>query len=450
MHLTKHFCALAYILVLSSTVAIGQRFRFESKAPPSVSVSDAFVSQEGRFSIALPPGKYSFQPVSFDTYAGKGTGDAYTWTMKEGEFVVLYADYQDKLDEPSRIETVFDRARQGLMADAGSKGGTLLGETSLALGTNRGREFQVQYTNRLFVDRIYVASKRLYQIMVTIKTEQRAREGLVLKILDSFRVLSDTEIEAISKQKVADATPGPLPQEPVPARAGSDATDDGLRGRVKVVVTESEDLSGTWAVGSRKRDSTQYYNEQGNLIKTESYDWKGNLSDVTVYGYLDGTRVSDSRTISHEYNPPEILVSVPTSGPGKPAPKYDSRYNHKFTYKYDGQKRLIEETSYSNSGKLWLRYSYKYKGNQKEELVFAADGSLNQHYRYTLDEKGNQIEESNFDVKDGSITEKDSYTHEFDDKGNWTKRTESKWVTKNGRSSYEPSSICYRTITYYQ
>src|SRR5258705_12031991 len=100
-------------------------------------------------------------------------------------------------------------------------------------------------------------------------------------------------------------------------RSGTDAGDEGLHGEVKTVFMESEDRSGTWAVGTRKPTAMEYYNKQGNLTKRESYDWKGNLFDITVYGYLDGARVSNWKTIPHEYNPPPMMMA---SFPGEAKP----------------------------------------------------------------------------------------------------------------------------------
>lgn len=135
--------------------------------------------------------------------------------------------------------------------------------------------------------------------------------------------------------------------------------------------------------------------------------------------------------------------------PGEAKPKYDARYSYKFTFKYDDKKRLTEKTWLHNNGKLWLRYVYNYSGNQKESLVYSADGSLNQRYLVILDDKGNKIEETIFETRDGSVSGKLSYAYEFDSHGNWTKRTTSKWVTKDGRSSSEPQAVYYRTISYY-
>ena len=266
-----------------------------------------------------------------------------------------------------------------------------------------------------------------------------------MNVLDSFQLLNEDEVATVRKEQAAKAQPSPLPQEPVVPRMGSDAQDEGLRGRVKTVFTESKDLSGTWTVQTRKPNSMDYYNERGNLTKKESYDYQGNLSDVTAYGYLDEVRVSHRESIRHEYNPPPMLIGPPAGGA---TPKYDPRYSYKFTFKYDDKKRLTEKTWIGNDGKLWLRYVYNYSGNQREELVYSADGSLNQRYLSVLDDKGNEVEETIFEARDGSTRSKNSYAYEFDSHGNWTKRTTSKWVTKDGGSSYEPQYVYYRTITY--
>lgn len=333
------------------------------------------------------------------------------------------------------------------MAVIARKGGTLLSETDIVQGEFHGREFRAQLQGGLFIDRSYLAGKRMYQIMVMLRSMDGSEKEIALKILDSFKILTPAEVEAITKEKIAAAFPEPLPQTPVAPRAGSDASDEGIHGNVKIVATESQDLSGTWAVGSRKPNSNNYYNEQGNLTKSESYDWKGNLFELTVYGYIDGARVSNFKTIAHEYDPPPIMISAAPSTE-KAKPKYDGRYIYKFVYRYDSQKRLVEETLLNNGGELWIRYVYSYKGNRKEEFAYSKDGSLNQHYLYTLDAQGNPTEEIVFDVNDGSIKAKDSYSYELDGKGNWIKRTESNWASKTGR--YEPYSVYYRTISYYQ
>jgi hypothetical protein len=254
------------------------------------------------------------------------------------------------------------------------------------------------------------------------------------------------EVDAEIQKRVAEATPSPLPQAPVTKKLKSDAADGGLKGKVKTVFTETENLDGTWAVSKRKPDSMEYYNEQGNRTKEVSYDYRGNPFEITVYGYLDGDRASKSESIQYEYDPPPMVMPVT---PGQPQPKYDPRYSYKYKYKYDAQGSLSEEVLHGSSGEVVQRIVHKVKGNQKETSYHSEDGSLDRKYSYTLDDKGHEIEEIGYETKDGSVRYKYSYAYEFDAQGNWVKRTASKWVTKDGKSQSGPYSVTYRTLSYY-
>lgn len=437
--------AVTVMLTTCARSFLGQGFGVQSGSAPSVIGAGTFVSMEGRFSIGLPQMQHGFSTVSFEILAGRATGDSYSWRMKEGTFSAGFADAPLSPNEPDTGKVLLAKVRESTVTFASSKNGTL-SERSIELDKHAGTELRIEFTSGVIIHRLFLVSRRLYQVILVVKSEQHVYEAVAVGVLDSFKLLNEAEVAAALKAEAAKAEPSPMPQEPVAKRGGTDATDEGLHGKVKTVLSESQDLSGTWSVQSRKPNSMEYYNERGDLTKEESYDWKGNLSDITVYGYLDGARVSDWKSIGHEYNPPPMMI---TSSPGEVKPKYDPRYSHRFDFKYDDQKRLVEKTWINNAGKLWMRYVYKYSGLQREELVYSADGSLNQRYVSVLDDKGNEIEETIYEVGGETVRSKHSYAYEFDAKGNWTKRTSSKWVTKDGRSYYEPADVSYRTITYY-
>jgi hypothetical protein len=89
------------------------------------------------------------------------------------------------------------------------------------------------------------------------------------------------------------------------------------------------------------------------------------------------------------------------------------------------------------------------KGNRIEWARYTADGTLN--YRETIEynAEGQETEETYY-KDDGSIGSKYSYSdYQVDSKGNWTRRVKSKWVTKNGKSYFEPQEVTYRMVTYY-
>jgi hypothetical protein len=426
--------------ILFHTVSV----QAQTPAPPKSSPvpSRTFISLDARFSISLPRESNGLRSLSIRTPLGTARGDAYHWEMKEASYIAGYADAPVPVDAPATASQVFDGLRQQLKKLATANKGTVGAEKLIQLGKYPGIEQRVELFTGFIVQRTYLVSRRLYQVTMVLKTEQREFESAAAKVLDSFKVLDESEVAAKLADEAKKSEPRPLPQEPVVQRAGLDATDDGLHGKVKTVLEESQDLSGTWSVQTRKRDSFVEYNEQGNRVRQELYDYKGNLSDITVYGYIDGARVSSSKTTTREYNPPPMLgVTAPSTA----VKKSDPRYQTKFEFKYDDQKRLIEHRWFRSNGELFLRYAYKYTGNQLEELVYAENGSLNQRYVSTLDAKGNEIERTTFDPRDNSPGATYSYKYEFDSEGNWTKRTTSKQVG----TEWEPQYVDFRTITYW-
>jgi TonB family protein len=68
--------------------------------------------------------------------------------------------------------------------------------------------------------------------------------------------------------------------------------------------------------------------------------------------------------------------------------------------------------------------------------------------RYSYDDKGN-IVEMIVVGPDGSILSKEAYSYEFDPMGNWTKMNTSVAVYENGKVTFEPTEVTYRTISYY-
>ena len=68
--------------------------------------------------------------------------------------------------------------------------------------------------------------------------------------------------------------------------------------------------------------------------------------------------------------------------------------------------------------------------------------------RYRYDDKGNIVEMVVLGT-DGSILSKEAYEYEFDPIGNWTKMSTAVAVYENGKVTFEPTEVTYRTISYY-
>jgi len=427
---------LRIALITAITIAILSSAR-ESPAQPSG--VPGFVSLEGRFSISLPDRFKQQTRLKIPTPLGDAYGNLYEWQIKEVTLGVGYADTFQPINQPEAVKQLFDLATESFRKLAVANNGKVARVKQITLDNHPGIEQRAEISKSSFIQRTYLVSRRIYQTLIVVRNGKRD-ESNAIGVLDSFKLLSDAEIT----EEVLKAPPGPLPQTPEAPRAGSDAGDEGLHGPVKSVHTEIRYPSETLMTQEGTRYWLTTYNENGNKIRTESYDFKHNLSLITVYGYLDGVRVSASKFIQREYGPslgigPGLFLSSDREN--------DPRYDHRFEFKYDEKKRLTEETDFLSNGDLLQRHVYKYEGNQKEESVYSANGSLSRRSLYVFDDKGNVIEGTDF-LPDGSVSAKRSYTYEFDSKGNWTKQTIS-WNVVSERLRQMQPNVHLRTIAYY-
>lgn len=428
---------LRLALIIAISIAILSPAQRESRSADGTS---RFVSLEGRFSISLPDGSDFRKPTRLiiPTPSGEAHGSLFEWQTKEGTLSIGYADSFQRIRDPKAIKRFFDEATERFRKLAAN--GDKIAVKKITLDDYPGIEQRADIFTGSLIERLYLVSRRIYKTVVVVNTNQPDMSTAV-GVLDSFKLLSDPEITEAARK----VGPAPLPQTREAPRAGSDAADEGLHGPVKSVRTEIQYLSETPLTRMGTHSWLTTYNEEGNKLRTESYDFKNNLEQIEVFGYLDGSRVSASEFIQREYSPPFVTTGLDGSFPSSKAP--DPRYGHRFEFKYDEKKRLTEMTDFLSNGELLRRHVYKYEGNQKEELVYARNGSLLWHDLYILDDKGNQIERTNF-AHDGTVFSTSSFTYEFDSNGNWTKQTTS-WKAHSDKPRFEPPSVRLRTITYY-
>lgn len=269
----------------------------------------------------------------------------------------------------------------------------------------------------------------------------------------------------------------------------SDRVEAGLRGTVRSMSEEEARMtnrSGAWAEGKRLPSLMMVFDVNGNFTKRVLYDWAGNPRNEEEYSLdSESNRVVHHRNYSRSYDPP-----APASPParrstssvaqaenqretlpdGSTVSTYTTRYKYKYdakgkrieriglredgadswrdVYAYDARGTLSSITVYNADGKRTRVSSYDSRGNEVSTAYYAADGKQNFRSTYTYDNKDNRIEAAYFRGSD-IVTEKYSYNYEFDARSNWTKRVAMRWVTKDGKSYYEPYTVDYRTIIYY-
>ena len=391
--------------------------------PPSAVGAKPFVSSFGKFSIALP-NVTRFGPLTIPTPLGHARGQLFQWETKEATFGVGYGDAAQPLNGPVASKQFFDEDIDRFNKVASANNGNIATVKQITLDKHAGIEQRVDLFTGTVIQRTYIASRRVYEVVAVMNNNQKTHESVAVDVLNSFKILSEAK----------PPEEPPLPQEPVAPRGGSDASDEGLHGNVKTVRIDNP---------AEGEHALHTYNPQGNFIRSEWYDEQGDVSSIKLYGYIDGNRVSKVTTSKPDPTALTVTVSPP---PGSRAP--DLRFQYRNEYKYDDQKRLTEEIMFLNNGELWLRTVYKYSPNQREQLDYSEDGRVGQRVLYRLDAKGNVLEETVFN-SEGKPRYKTTYTYNFDANGNWTKRTGARFEIRNGRQLPLPGSVASRTITYY-
>tara|TARA_R110001592_G_C13186309_1_gene751651 strand:+ start:1219 stop:2043 length:825 start_codon:yes stop_codon:yes gene_type:complete len=181
--------------------------------------------------------------------------------------------------------------------------------------------------------------------------------------------------------------------------------EDGLKGKVKSVKETSHTIIDNF--GRYKKERCWYitlreFNKNGRKINHYHYntDGTGTLSFKSVYYYdIDGYLI--------EFN--DIYGT-------------DNLIHRKFIYKYDNNKKLIEENRYASNGSLIVKEIYEYdsNGNLIEYYYYDRKGNLYKKESYKYDYNGNRIE-NNKSYSDGSGSKE---TYKYNQKGNLIEKNE--------------------------
>jgi hypothetical protein len=411
-----------------------------STSPEKPKFKESFVSLDGGFTIALPQITNGMNSIKPATGVSKG-GIQFIWKAGQAVFV---ANVTERIVAPKNI-------KQELEAIVGNFIQTqeqtnivkLIDKKEISLGGMPGTEARLRIgADAKGIVRFYIVDKRVFGLAASFKDGED--EISQLQILNSFKLIDKKT--AIAK-KLQEVTPNALPQLPVVKKTKSDAEDDGLKGKVRLVSESREDLTKTSNSSGMKLSFENYYDERGNQVKYIYYDYRSNPDSITVYGFIDGMRVSDTGWMHYEYNPPPPPIIPAVKETPKPI---DLRYGIKYEYKYDEKNRLKEISTYNNKGEFNSRIIYIYIGNKLEKTSYGRDAKVNSKTIEIFDDKGNLIETTRV----GNEKYPDSkyiYTYEsFDKKGNWTKRKVSGKAGQYNGGYKDLQYIEYRTITYFQ
>lgn len=235
------------------------------------------------------------------------------------------------------------------------------------------------------------------------------------------------------------------------APSNTDLLADNLNGAVKQTVKTDYKVDSTGAIGNQ--DSccvvTMDYNQKGYITQWASAGQAPANPQKENYEHYDNGAMKKITMFSKENQTGTVEISTDEEGRYSGARELDSANNLKYYYnelsqnEYGGLKNMKQYNADStlNATMAWAYDSTIRTGFKLTDSL----GKVVSSVSMTLGDKKNVVEEARITIKNDSTTKKIiKYTYgSFDDKGNWTQRTE---MDENGK----PVKIVKRVITYYE
>ena len=247
-----------------------------------------------------------------------------------------------------------------------------------------------------------------------------------------------------------------------PAIAGTKTTESdqaGILGPVRTVFTETIKFLYKFdkrIEGPRNPSKATHYDTKGNIIEEVHYNSDGSFSYRLLYTFdskgkkIEGAAYQADGIVSYR-----LIYTYDATGNMADEAKYntDGSLMYKMLYTYDAKGNMTEEAKYKADGSLMnkMLYAYDASGNRTKGGAYQADGSISYLELFVHDDKGRMTEEAKYKA-DGSLISKRVFKFDpyIDTHGNWTKKTLYVWVSKFGKSYFEPFGVTYRKIIYYE
>ena len=391
-----------------------------------------FTSWYGSYSVQLPKNAVWITTAGLLNSDAGGPSHTYGDSWQAGNLVlqsiaILY-EKADKSISPEDAASNLGRAAGSLKSFYGSYGNKLLADRTVVVNGITGREVVFDNYTREIAYRLFQVGKNAIRLRAAYPKNEKAAG---IAFLSSLRLVPPELVEA---QKIKEDTPPALPQTPPANRPKAvNSTKD----TVARILSEKQTVNADGSMGLRKKMREIEFDRDGESLKSIDYEIDWHPPVVTVFGYLDGMRVS--RTSSRDFY----------IGRGDPGAKRDERYSTREETAFDEKGRVTEIVIILNDGMILWRDEFKYGTNTIETISHGSE-KYTARTITTLDASGEAI---SYDLvsAQGVVKGHGTYSkHVFDAQGNWTTRLHTSYLVKDGKPGPATSEFQYRTITYWQ
>ena len=196
------------------------------------------------------------------------------------------------------------------------------------------------------------------------------------------------------------------------------------------------------------------YDDNDRPVEQKGYSDDGRLTSRDVYAYdAQGKLIERVSYASDGSEGKKWLYAYDNRG-NKKEEKYYLLGNLKqrLVNDYDDRGNLSKTTTYRNDGSLQDTTFYKYDNENRlnEITYFSPDDIMQSRHVYMYSGKSRLLTEDVSYGTEGLMKSREVYSYENDKKGNWIKRTVSKWTMEFGKPRLESTQITERAITYYK
>ncbi len=197
------------------------------------------------------------------------------------------------------------------------------------------------------------------------------------------------------------------------------------------------------------------FDRQGRKVEKYTYTIEGRESPKSVSTYNEKNWLITNDTYSALSNKPYLQTRYiyDELGNVEEIAQYNIEDNsllQKWVFTNDLQKRYFEFTDYDSRDRQRTQIGFKRdkKCRIVETFAYQPDNKLGVRSVISYDKNDIPISVINYS-SENIIIDKRKYEYEFDDKGNWIKKSDFKWKEKDEKSDWKLMSDIYRKIEYF-